>query len=218
MSGFKKINKIQSDRIQELAVKISSDDECSEQDKNELIHLLYPKISNYVRKYTKTEFDYEEIMQATFIRIFDKIKCYKKEYGRFTTWSFIIARNESMYHMDRRTGSLPKDYYEISEVYKDLENANTYHLEELSKGERDILIDSLFSDVIKEIDNLEDEKTRSIAKDKIIKRKKIKEIAETHNMNPNTVKTKIRFVYGKIRESMYKSNPELKEQLNEIFN
>ena len=58
---------------------------------------------------------------------------------------------------------------------------------------------------------------QNIAVDKMIKKQKVKSIADKYSINENTVKTKLRKIRSDIKHQVLEKNPEFRETLNHIF-
>ena len=211
MAGFDEINKQINDRIQELSIIIRQRN-YTQREYNELASLIYPKLKFFIWKFCKNDFDTEEALQFTLIKVFNKIEQYNPLSGRFTTWAFTIARNETLYYLDRKDKDIPS-YIEISSLYEDskyndnlttFEKENHYHE-----------VTEIFNRTISEIYNLKDELLKNIAIDKMVNNGKVKEIAEKYDIPENTVKTKLRKARFEIRKSILKKDPSVNSKLIE---
>ncbi len=211
MIGFDKLNKEINSRIQELAEIIHTEDYTSQQ-YNELATLLYPKLKFFVWKFCKDQIHTEDALHFSLIKIFNNIRKYKPHAGRFTTWAFTIARNETLYYLDRKNGKMPH-YIEISSLYIDSKYNDNLLYTEKSTNHHEIT--DIFNSTISEIYNLKDELLKNIAIDKMVNNEKVKEIAEKYNMKENTVKTKLRKARFEIRKSALKKDPDINHRLSE---
>jgi len=211
MAGFEKLNKEINDKIQELAEIIYTGEYTTRQ-YNELATLLYPKLKYFVWKFCKDEIHTEDALHFSLAKIFNNICKYNPQSGRFTTWAFTIARNETLYYLDRKNGKIPH-YIEISSLYIDSKyNDNLSYIEESTNHHE---ITDIFNTTISEIYNLKDELLKNIAIDKMVNNEKVKEIAEKYNMPENTVKTKLRKARFEIRKSVLKKDPDINHRLSE---
>lgn len=207
--GFEEINRATNQRIQDIAFKFS-DDTISEKEKNELATLIYPKLKFYIWKFCKNDEDTEEALQWTLKKIFKNISKFDFNRGRFTTWIYTIARNETLFyiHIKNKTSFVSmesginpqsdiKDTDDLSDIESDFQN--------------------LYNITLSEIYGIEDSLLKNIAIDKMINRDKVKNIADRYNINENTVKTKLRKVRVDLKDKILNEHPSFKESLNKIF-
>jgi DNA-directed RNA polymerase specialized sigma24 family protein len=128
MAGFEELNREINDRIQKLS-EIVHKEEHTEREYNELASLIYPKLRFFIWKFCKNEIDTEEALHFTLVKVFKNICKYNPLSGRFTTWAFTIARNETLYYLDRKNKDIPA-YIEISSLFVDSKyNDNLSYLE-----------------------------------------------------------------------------------------
>ena len=211
MSGFDSINREINNRMHEIASRLAAGDQ-NEREREELAALMYPKLKYHIWKFCRNDYDTEEALHYTLCKIFKNLDKFRPNAGRFTTWVFTIARNETLYYLDRKHKDLP-NYTELSSVFGELDELHTSsHDPELYEN-----IQKLYKEAVNEIYQIQDDTLKNIAVDKMINQDKIKEIAIRYNMNENTVKTKLRKARKDIRGVMVKRNPELEETITEIF-
>jgi RNA polymerase sigma factor (sigma-70 family) len=211
--GFEKTNRIINDRIQEISLKFK-DDIITERERNELATLIYPKLRYHVWKFCKNNDDTDEALQWTLKKIFNNIPLFDFDKGRFTTWIYTIARNETLYylHMKKRNKMYAYDGVEgeYASTHGESPEFETFEDFELEfKKMHDMTID--------EIRHIDDTLLQSIAIDKMIKKDKVKCIADRYSINENTVKTKLRKIRADIKERVLEKNPEFRETLNHVF-
>jgi RNA polymerase sigma factor (sigma-70 family) len=211
-TGFESINKQINDRIQEISLKLKKGT-YTKREKNEIAELIYPKLKYHIWKFCKNDYDTEEALHFTLHKIFKNIHQFNPETGRFTTWAFTIAKNETLYYLDRKNKDIPY-YIEINEVFSDIFKGNDLSNNE---EERQIELSSIYDKTILEIFNLNDEVLKNIAIDKIVNNDKVKEIALKYDMKENTVKTKLRKARFEIKKSMLKKDPLVNEKLLELL-
>lgn len=207
--SFDEINRIANKRIQEIAFKFT-DDTITEKEKNELATLIYPKLKFYIWKFCKNNVDTEEALQWTLKKIFNNVSKFDFERGRFTTWIYTIARNETLFYLHIKN--------KVS--YVSIENGSDPHstmqsADDMTDVEGDF--QSLYNITLSEIYGIEDDLLKNIAIDKMINRDKVKNIADRYNINENTVKTKLRKVRIDLKDKILNDHPSFKESLNSIF-
>lgn len=204
--GYEETNVIINDRIHELASKFSNDS-IKESEKNELATLIYPKLRYFIWKFCNNTEDTEEALQWTLKKIFKNINNFNCEKGRFSTWIYTIAKNETLFYLHKK--GLRKEYfcdceYDKNERYED----NT---------DVELSLNSMYDETVSEIYKIEDSLLKNIAIDKMINNEKIKSISIRYDINENTVKTKLRKIRTDIRTRVLEKNPIFKENLNTIF-
>lgn len=206
-----KKNQLINNRIDELSKKIGWG--VSDRELNELATLIYPKLKYYIFTFCKNEFDTCEATQFAIKKIFKNLDKFDIEKGKFTTWIFRIAKNESLYYLfyKKRDECLNIDDYSS---HADSKISNFFPQ---SEEKNFSLVDDLYDITKTEILNLPDGSLREIAILKIIKNKKIKDIAIETGINENTVKTKLRKIKVEIKRTMYIKYPSIKEKLNQIL-
>lgn len=209
--GFEQINQQINERINEISSKFE-DNSITERERNELATLIYPKLRYHIWKFCKTTEDTEEALQWTLKKIFNNVSKFDFAKGRFTTWIYTIARNETLYylHMKKKTFAVSmdgEDDYDPFNSTSDFEYFNTF--------EEDF--NDLYNITVDEIHKIDDVLLRSIAIDKMINKDKVKCIADRYSINENTVKTKLRKIRSDIKTRVLERNPEIKEKLNHIF-
>ena len=208
--GFDEINKTANRRIQKIAYKFTNDT-ITEKERNELATLIYPKLKFYIWKFCKNNDDTEEALQWTLKKIFKNVSKFDFNRGRFTTWIYTIARNETLFYLHVKN--------KVS--YVNIENGSTLRstmqeTDDMSDVEGDF--QSLYNITLSEIYGIEDTLLKNIAIDKMINKDKVKNIASRYDINENTVKTKLRKVRIDLKDKILNTHPSFKESLNNIFN
>mgnify|MGYP000350514845 FL=1 len=211
MPAFDEINKKINNRIQEIAVLIYRK-EHTNREYEEIAELVYPKLKYHIWKFCKNDLDTEEALHFTLVKIFNNMEKYNPGSGRFTTWAFTIARNETLYYLDRKYKDIPR-YIEISSLYEDSNYNDSLSTTDKVNSQNEVT--EIFNRTINEIFNLEDELLKNIAIDKMVNNTKVKEIALKYDMPENTVKTKLRKARFEIRKSVIKKDPDVNRKLSD---
>ena len=204
-------------RIHEIAQKLNTT-LITDRELNELAALIYPKLKYYIFSFCKNEFDTCEATQFAIKKIFKNIDKYDTAKGKFTTWIFRIAKNEALFYLFYKkkaecvefdgcttdTNRLSQDYWKVSTTRLEIEDCHG-------------AIDDIYDKTKIEILSLEDEVLREIAISKMLKNKKVKDIALELEMNENTVKTKLRKIKSEIKKIMFSKYPTIEEKLKLIL-
>jgi RNA polymerase sigma-70 factor (ECF subfamily) len=207
--GFEIKNRIANKRIQEIAIKFT-DDSITEREKNELAELIYPKLRYHIWKYCKNNIDTDEALQWTLKKIFKNVSKFDFERGRFTTWIYTIARNETLFYLHVKSKTKCVSIEDSADPI-----SNSPETDDFSNVEDDF--QSLYDITVSEINGIPDTLLKNIAIDKMLKKDKVKSIATRYDINENTVKTKLRKIRLDLKSKILEEHPNFKESLNHIF-
>lgn len=208
MSTYDQLNRQLNDEMQSLAEKIKSGD-YTEQDRNRLASIMYPKLKYFIWKFFNETEPTEEVLHNTLYKIFKGLESYSDKF-RFTTWIYTIAKNESLLHQHKIKTQFAVRLDDV-ENKVDRPDDTTFVLD------REVYIESLYSETLRIMTTLPDCVEKSILIDKELHHMKGNDLAEKYNMNLNTVKTKIRKARKMLRDIVLEKNPEFKDRLKEFL-
>jgi RNA polymerase sigma-70 factor (ECF subfamily) len=208
MSTYDQLNRQLNDEMQSLAEKIKSGD-YTETDRNRLASIMYPKLKYFIWKFFNETDPTEEVLHNTLYKIFKGLESYSDKF-RFTTWIYTIAKNESLLHQHKIKTQFAVRLDDV-ENKVDRPDDTTFVLD------REVYIESLYSETLRIMTTLPDCVEKSILIDKELHHMKGNDLAEKYDMNLNTVKTKIRKARKMLRDIVLEKNPEFKDRLKEFL-
>jgi RNA polymerase sigma-70 factor (ECF subfamily) len=208
MSTYDQLNRQLNDEMQSLAEKIKSGN-YTEIDRNRLASIMYPKLKYFIWKFFNETEPTEEVLHNTLFKIFKGLESYSDKF-RFTTWIYTIAKNESLLHQHKL-----KTQFAVR--LDDVENKVDRPDDTGFVLEREVYVESLYSETLRIMTTLPDCVEKSILIDKELNHMKGNDLAEKYNMNLNTVKTKIRKARKMLRDIVLEKNPEFKDRLKEFL-
>ena len=207
--GFEETNKIANQRIQEISIGFA-DGSITEREKNELAGLVYPKLRYYIWNFCKNNNDTDEALQWTLKKVFKNATKFDFNKGRFTTWIYTIARNETLFYLHMKTKHKCVSIEDSADPV-----SHSAETDDFSNVEDDF--QSLYDITVSEIHGIDDTLLKNIAIDKMIKKDKVKLIATRYDINENTVKTKLRKIRLDLKSKILEEHPNYIESLNHIF-
>ena len=177
---------------------------------SDLIRRLKPGLVSFTYNYVHDITLAREIVQKTFIAVWEKIDQYNKDYN-FSTWIYAIAKNEALGQLRLKSKTLSRDklsenHSKLLKVYTPLTSIN---IEVIGpSGEK--LTSSLYEKTLEEIQNLE-EPYRTVIFEREINNKRLQDIAVDLGWNLNTVKTRLRKARKDVADMLKEKHPDLIE-------
>ena len=104
-------------------------------------------------------------------------------------------------------------HYDIDTLYSKIDKPDDF----IENSENFTDIDDIYQTTVDEILLIEDPLLKNIAIDKMIKNKKVRQIAIDYEINENTVKTKLRKIRLDIKTSVLKKNPQFEEKIKSLL-
>jgi len=184
----------------------------SERDFNNLYARLKPGMIFHAMNILKDEASAEDVVSIAFTKIWSKIDQYNK-YWNFSTWAYRIVHNEAMQHIRKNkmlvslnAGSNHSEAMQYSEHNLIRCGADEELVQvdpDWDLNESEDVHQVVYEKVLKEINGLS-RFYKEIMIDRELNGMKYKAIAEKHNININSVKTRIK----RARTQIIENNPE----------
>ena len=166
------------------------------------------RIFNYINSKTIDIDVSNDILQETFIKVFNLVKTGKyNEQGKFLPWVLRISHNLVMDHFRAIKKSKLNYNNNMNQVFSKL------YLEDSIK-ENNIISDNTLSKVLTEMIDQLPESQKQIVKLRFYENLTFKEIAEINNISINTALGRIRYSINNLRKKMNDSC--LKNELKEL--
>lgn len=183
----------------------------SERDFARLYERLKPGMIFHAMTLLKDESAAEDVVSIAFTKIWVKIDQYNK-YWNFSTWAYRIVHNEAMQHIRKNKMLVTLDsngsdsgmhYSEFNLIRHGADEELVTVNPDWDLDENEDVHQIVYEKVLKEINGLS-KFYKEIMIDRELNGMKYKQIAEKHNININSVKTRIK----RARMQIIENNPE----------
>jgi len=157
-----------------------------------LYNRLKPGLKKYIQRYHQDPDIADEILAITLSKAYVYVDKYDSRWN-FSTWIYKICQNECLMELRRLSTVSSLNYIQESKMTIKAVNDEDWKTTpeyEVFSEEEIIHPDSLYSEVLKEIQNLPDH-YREIIEDRIVDKMKYKDIAEKRGLKINTVRSRI---------------------------
>ena len=171
--------------------------------REDLMILLIPKLRFFIWKFFQNDEETEDVLHNALEKICLSMHTYDKQY-RFLTWSFGISKNESLTYINE-TKKMPMNT--VEDIFAYLENKSIDNIDDVKAKE--MQFGELYRKAIAAIYSLPENDDKYIIIDVHVNKMKQNDIARKYNMNPNTVKTRLKKTRDKIKKIILKESPEL---------
>lgn len=194
--------------IQEIALEFLQ--KRNDETFRKIISRLKPGLLSHTFRFVNNTEISKEIVEKTFISVWEKIDQYKREYN-FSTWVYAIAKNEALGQLRtiRKMLSHDKLTENSSKILKDFSPVFNMDIEVFGPKNEEITY-NLYDKTIDEIYGLE-EPYKTVMVEREINQKSLQDIAAELNWNLSTVKTRIRKARSVIAENIRKKHSSLLE-------
>jgi RNA polymerase sigma-70 factor (ECF subfamily) len=173
-----------------------------------LTQRLNPGLSSFAFKFVKDKDLAKEVVEQTFIAVWEKIGQYNPQYN-FSTWVYAIAKNEALGILRVKNKTLSYEKYTANHSKLLQSCTPTYSLETECMGPTGEEVTRILYDAsLSAIHELE-EPYKTVMIEREINQKQLNDIANDLQMNLSTVKTRLRKGRKDIAEILYKKYPDL---------
>jgi RNA polymerase sigma-70 factor (ECF subfamily) len=205
---FTEINRLTNLEIQRIADSMV-DGTATEKDRNRLATIIYPKLQFHIKNILKSNPHHtEEVLHYTIEKIFRCFYQYNNQW-KFNTWIYTIARNESLAYLKDLKKAQTTDIEVVTHLFDNVDDSSDVK-------ERETQTSELYQLTIRTIQSMDDGIEKAILVDRELNNMKCAEISEKHNMNLNTVKTKLRKARRTVRENLLRNNPQFLEIIKQL--
>lgn len=206
--NFEETNKRLNLETQTIADKITTGS-ATERDRNRLVEIIYPKLRFYIYKFFNNNDHTDEALHNTIEKIFKGMHLYNNKW-KFTTWIYNIAKNEALLYRHKLKESQTTEIETVSFLLNSVDTSDQVSIKENA-------LSDLYQITVTAIMSMPDSIEKQILIDKEINLLKGAEISEKHQMNLNTVKTKLRKARKQIKDQILVLNPSLNEIVNQYL-
>lgn len=172
-----------------------------------LTNRIKPGLTSFVRKYMKDEDSTKDVVNKTFVRIWEKVDQYNPQF-HFSTWTYTIAKREAIGVLREREKMRSRE-----DIVPVTSCDQLYDISFDVASDKDIF-QELYNLTLKEISLLR-EPYRRVMFEREVNGKKLGQIAEDFGWNLNTVKTRVKKAREDIAASLCSKHPELVNQYHE---
>lgn len=200
---FTEINRLTNLEIQQIADRLV-DGSATEKDRNRLATIIYPKLQFFIKNFFNNDPTHtEEALHNTIEKIFKNIRLYNNEW-KFTTWIYNIAKNEALLYRTKLKKHQVTDIETVTFLINTVDDSNEVN-------ERENQMAELYQLTVRTIESMEAGLEKDILVDRELLLMKGADISDKHDMNLNTVKTKLRKARRMVRENVLRNNPQFAE-------
>lgn len=183
--------------------------EATERDRNRLSEIIYPKLKYYIFKFFNDNDHTEEALANVLEKIFKSFHQYDNKW-KFTTWIYNIAKNEALLYRHNLQKHRTTDVESVSYYLNHVDDSN-------KANDKENAMADLYQITVNAIMEMPDGLEKEILIDKEINLLKGHEISEKHDMNLNTVKTKLRKARKTVRQTILQNHPQFAETIEDYL-